>query len=574
MSLAVRVLPDVKGFEKTFDYLVPGSFRDQIRVGTIVRIRLSGRDVRGWVVAVDVEPPTGVVLSPIRRVVGWGPRAELVDLAHWAAHRWFGRTAHLLTTASPDNTVLHVVERKPVALPVPVTLDVLHDGLFQGAGAVFRLPPTSDGYNVAISACRRGNALILVPTVGAARQLGARLRRGGIDISLAPRDWAQIAGGGSAIGTRAAVWAPVRDIKAIVVFDEHDESHQQAQSPTWNARDVAIERARRAGVPCVLVSPMPTLEALDTFALTTVSRSEEREGWPIIDIVDVGRDTDKNRGLLLTDRAMSELGSQRRVIVVTNVTGQAKLLACVACDELARCETCDAIVGQPDEQLVCARCGTNRPVICLACGSSRMKRLRRGAARLRSEIEASVGEPVVEVTASTSFPLPEARVYVGTEAVLRQVRGADVVVFVDIDGELFAPRYRANEQAMALLSLAARLVGARSGGGRIIVQTRHPRHAVFDAVLHSDPGRLVAGERLQRAALGFPPSSALAEVSGVGAPGFCNAVRLVTDRVDVLGPTNGRYLLRATDHTHLSRVLAAVERPAGRLRVEVDPLRV
>jgi primosomal protein N' (replication factor Y) (superfamily II helicase) len=66
------------------------------------------------------------------------------------------------------------------------------------------------------------------------------------------------------VGARAAAWAPAPDLAAVVVLDEHDEVWQEERVPTWHARDVAIERARRAGVPCVLVSPTPSLEALGT----------------------------------------------------------------------------------------------------------------------------------------------------------------------------------------------------------------------------------------------------------------------------------------------------------------------
>ena len=160
----------------------------------------------------------------------------------------------------------------------------------------------------------------------------------------------------------------------------------------------------------------------------------------------------------------------------------------------------------------------------------------------------------------------------GTEAVLHRVRDADVVAFLDMDAELLAPRFRAAEQAMALLVRAARLVGPRADGGRIVVQTRLPRHEVLDAVLHADPDRLVAGERARRRALGFPPETALASVDGPGAPEYAAALRSVHGLV-VSG--QGPALVRARDWETLADGLAAVARPSGsRVRVEVDPPRI
>lgn len=194
---------------------------------------------------------------------------------------------------------------------------------------------------------------------------------------------------------------------------------------------------------------------------------------------------------------------------------------------------------------------------------------------MREELEALANRPVLEVTGDTEIPdggLSEHAVYVGTEAVLHRVDSAARVVFLEFDQELLAPRMRAAEQAMALLIRAARLVGGRSDGGRIVVQTRMPEHEVLQAVLHADPGRLVEPELARRRLLNLPPCSALARVSGPPAGEFIANLGSPVG-VDLLGPRDGAWLVRAPDHDRLSEVLAAVERPRGRLRIEVDPPR-
>jgi primosomal protein N' (replication factor Y) len=169
--------------------------------------------------------------------------------------------------------------------------------------------------------------------------------------------------------------------------------------------------------------------------------------------------------------------------------------------------------------------------------------------------------------------LPDSRIYVGTEAVLHRVPDARVVAFLDFDQELLAPRYRVAEQAMALLVRAARLLGPRDRGGRLLIQTRLPRNEVITAALHADPGRLVVVERERRQALGFPPYAALAEVSGEAAATYVESLGQPLG-LTVLGPADGRWLVRAPDHQTLCEALAATTRPPGRLRVAVDPLRV
>jgi primosomal protein N' (replication factor Y) len=373
----------------------------------------------------------------------------------------------------------------------------------------------------------------------------------------------------------------VDPLSGVVVLDEHDESYQEERAPTWHARDVALERARRAGVPCVLVSAVPTLEALAAGVLLTASRAEERAGWPVVDVVDRSQD-DPVRGGLLSERLGPLLRGERRVVCVLNRTGRSRLSACDRCGRVARCETCQAaVVHTADGSLACLRCATRRPLVCDHCGSTVLRNLRAGVTRVREELEALARRPVVEVTAATAgTSLPDAGVYVGTEAVLHQVDRADVVVFLDLDQELLAPRYRAAEQALGLLARAARLLGgrdrgARGGGepGRLVLQTRLPNHEVVQAALHADPARVAAAEHERRSLLRFPPAAALASVSGAAAGDYVAALGRPLG-VEVLGPDDGHWLVRATDHRTLCDTLAATPRPTGRLRVEVDPLRI
>ncbi|MEO6318165.1 MAG: hypothetical protein ABIP36_05210 [Acidimicrobiales bacterium] len=574
--LVVRVLPDVAAIDKTFDYLVPDAIRDQVAVGDVVRIELHGRRVGGWIVAVDVEPPAGVALRPLARRTGLGPSAELIDLATWAAWRWAGRPASFLRTASPDRVVPRLpASARPSAVAAPD--HALLTAAFAGDRSVLRLPPATNLVHVATAAAALGNALVLCPTTAMAVSITTRLRRSGIAVAAHPHDWAQGAAGATVVGTRAAAWASVADLAAVVVLDEHDEAHQQEQTPTWHARDVAIERARRAAVPCVLTSPCPSLEALAWGDLHPADRVRDRAGWPPVEVVD-RRDEDPRRAGLFSDPLVRLLRSDRRVLCVLNRTGRAKLLACVACGELARCARCEAAVHQPDQDLHCPRCAAERPPLCLACGASRFKNARAGVTRVREEVEALVGEPVTELTSSTDADVPLTRVVVGTEAVLRRIDRADAVAFLDLDQELLATRFRAVEQALALVARAARVVAASGpasarASGTLLLQTRSPDHEVVQAAVRADVSRVAEAELARRRLLRFPPCSALAEVSGAVAPTFVSALGR-PDGVEVAEIAPGRWLLRADDHRSLADLLAGVKRPPGRLRLEVDPLRV
>jgi primosomal protein N' (replication factor Y) len=578
-----RVVPDVTGLDKEFDYLVPDALRDAVNLGTMVRVPLAGRRVGGWVVAVG--PPDAALpaerLRPLAKVTGHGPPAELVDLARWASWRWAaGRMRPLLRAASPPGAVVAVpAPARSGSSPSPV--DPGAERLMTAGGGVLRRPPAADPVPVVLAAARRGPTLVVVPGVEEARLLGARLRRAGLTVAVVPRDWAAAAGGVDVvIGTRLAAWAPVPDLASVVVLDEHDEALQEERVPTWHAREVVLERARRRGVLCLLVSPAPSLAALhavgdDGRRVELPSRNEERAAWPILEIVDRAREEPWKQSLLST-RLLRYLHDPDCVVVcVLNAPGRARRLACRSCRALQRCERCQAAVGQTREGgLRCARCGAERPVVCQSCGSTSLVALRPGVTALAEQVGAAAGRPAVEVTGDDADPPePSATLFVGTEAVLHRVPRADVVAFLDFDAELLAPRFRADEQAMDLLARAARLVGPRADGGRVLVQTRLPHHEVLDAVLHADPGRLVGPAMARRAELGLPPVRSLAVLSGSGAEALASELRAV-GAVTVDGPADGRYLVRASDAASLADALAAVPRPTARVRVEVDPPRI
>jgi len=562
--LVARVVPDVTGLDKEFDYLVPETMYARIAVGSIVRMSLHGRRVRGWVVSLG--PPDGsIAVDRLLPLVKWssiGPSSEIIDLARWASQRWgAGRLRPFMVAGSPPTIV--------ASLPS-------FDGRGDAASdtslpRLFRLPPTSDQLSIVEEAAARGPVLVIHPSIDEARRLAARLRQAGHSTALHPEQWARAESGVDVvIGGRSAVWAPCAGMRSIVVLDEHDEALQEERSPTWHARDVAIERARRAQVPCALVSPCPSAVALfwagDSFRRTSVA--EERDGWPILELVDRSREEPWKRSLLTSPLIQHLRNPDQRVICVHNTKGRARLLACRTCKALQRCEKCQAAVMQDDSgSLVCRRCGTVRPVVCHNCGSGALSLIRPGVSRLREEIEAAAARPVGLVTGD-SESMPDCDVLIGTEAVLHRAGKADVVAFLDLDGELLAPRYRAAEQAMALLARAARLVGGRRRGGRLLVQTFLPRHEVLQAVLHADPSRAAKVELSRRELLGLPPFAALAAVSGGGVTEFAEATGLeASSSGDVV-------LVRAPTWDELGAAIAATPRPKGsRLRIEVDPAR-
>ena len=571
-ALIARVVPDVTGLDKQFDYAVPEAMRAKVRVGTIVRVPLGPRRVRGWVLRLE-EQTSAEGLKPIAAVVGLGPDPDLVGLAEWAAHRWCGPVRALLNAGSPG-TVVPTAVRRPAHRPP--------DGAASRASVppsgVHRVPPCADPLHLVLEAASAGPLIVCCPSTAESARLAGRLRRAGLRTALMPRDWALAAGGCDVVvGSRAAVWAPCPSLAGVMVLDEHDETLQEERTPTWHARDVAIERAARAGAHCWLVSPAPSLEALQWCgdAAHRPSRDEERSGWPFVQIVDL--DAQDVPAPTLVTHELLELSRSvdGAIVAVLNTKGRARRLVCKACSHRVRCANCGAASSLgSDGSIQCGRCSQHRPGICDACGSTRLAPVGLGISRLRDDLASSTRRTVVEVSASTPdadvLGAPDDALFIGTEAVLHRVRRAGVVVFLDFDDELLAPRFRADEEAMALLVRAARLVGPRAGGGRIVVQTRVPGHEVLAAALHADPARLVPNELERREALRMPPVWSIAHVRGEDAGRWLDSLLVA----DVSGGPDTGWLVRERTPEELAETLAALgPKPSG-VRVAVDPHRI
>ena len=612
------MVPDVPAIHKRFDYSVPPSLQADLRVGSRVRIELHGRRVGAWVVEDHVAGAPGVPLKPLAASSGDGPPPELVAVAEWAAWRWAGPLSSFLGTASPPRVVRGawrsgVVPGPPDGGPADGGAGnggagngavsgaprspgggsvALVDGILGGEitssrparadASVVRLAPSLDATLVVEELLHRmgpSGVLVLVPSVGRAAQLAARLRRSGLSVALMPEGWEQAASTAAVVvGTRAAAWAPIPKLRAAVVLDAHDEAYREERSPTWSAVDVVVERGRRDGAPVALLSPCPPVVVTEGRRLVTTARSVERRGWPVVEVVD--RTGDDPRTGLFSERLARLLHSvldrpEGRAVCILNRTGRARLLACAQCGALARCTRCGGALAQDDTGagLQCRRCGEHRPTVCAECDGTRFKALRIGVTRATEELAALTGVEAHEVTASSdpsdAGALADARLVVGTEAALHRVPRCDAVAFLDIDQHLLAARFGAGEETLSLLARAARLVGPRHGGGRLLVQTRIPDHEVLRAAVHADPAMAAGPEREIRRALGLPPFGALAVLRGPGGPAYAEGVAAVEGIT--VSADGDRWLLRAPDHTTLCDGLAAVPRPAGRLRVEVDP---
>ncbi|MCA9666167.1 MAG: primosomal protein N' [Myxococcales bacterium] len=467
---------------------------------------------------------------------------------------------------------------------------------------------------------RGRGALVLVPEISLTPQLAARFRaRFGERVAVlhsaltdAERydQWRLIRSGTVPIvvGARSAVFAPLPDIGAVIVDEEHDSSFKQEEGLRYNARDVALVRARDAGAVCVLGSATPSLESrygadsgrLERLVLTQRATSASMPKVEIIDLKTYRTGKDRVLSAPLATALEETLARGEQAIVFLNRRGFAPFVLCRACGHTFRCQHCSVSLThhRSRARLVCHYCGYNSapPEQCPACQAPREAIGMLGLGTER--VEAVLGERFPEArlarldrdTATSkglrailrSVGRREVDVLIGTQMVTKGHDFPDVtlVAVLCADLGLHFPDFRAAERTFQLLSQVAGRAGRGERPGRVLVQTYAPSHPSVVCARDHDYEAFYGGELEGRLELGYPPAGHLAAFRIDGADAklverrareIAGSARLRAGSlgVDLLGPTEAP-IQRLKGRTRWLLLLRARERRA--LRTLLDPL--
>ncbi len=459
---------------------------------------------------------------------------------------------------------------------------------------------------------RRGQrALVLVPEIGLTPQLVRRFRErfaaplAVMHSALTDRErleaWREAFSGRASIviGTRSAVFAPVPDLALIVIDEEHDASFKQHDGGfRYSARDVAVVRAQRAGIPVVLGSATPALETLHNISTQRYARlslpfraiSNQPPRLSLIDL----RAHPAHSGLSTPALQAIErhLRDEGQVLVFLNRRGYAPTLLCTACGWIAPCRNCDArlTVHRAAQRLRCHHCGAEAPLPerCPQCGylvksvgqgterveealasifsGTTLVRLDRDVVRDQSEMESAMARVATGA----------ACILVGTQMVTKghDFPNMTLVVVLNADQGLFSTDFRAPERlAQTIIQVAGR-AGRGTRPGEVLIQTEYPDHPLLRNLLAEGYEGFARTALAERAQAAWPPFSRLAAVRDSAAtPGA--ALEFLTDarraagkpsRVRLLGPVPaamakraGRYhaqlLIESADRTALHKFL-------------------
>jgi primosomal protein N' (replication factor Y) len=354
-----------------------------------------------------------------------------------------------------------------------------------------------------------------------------------------------------AVGARSAIFAPLANLGAVVVDEEHETSYKQGETPRYHAREVAIVRARNEGAVVVLGSATPSLESWvnaesGKYTLLTLPERVGEARLPKIEIVDrreprnaAQRREDRDAGdwlrLIMSDeleRALAErVKNGEQSILLLNRRGYSAFVQCAQCGDVATCPNCSISLTyhRTPERLVCHYCQHAEPprTQCPRCGglvlrqrglgTQQVERLlvdRFPAARIaRMDVDTTSGKwahaEILDRVASGDVDI-----LLGTQMIAKGLDFPNVTLVgvVDADVGINLPDFRASERCFQLLSQVAGRAGRGPKGGRVLIQTRVPmHHAVQCAVSHDYLG-FVRQELAGRETPAYPPVLRLANV--------------------------------------------------------------
>ncbi|WP_440215884.1 primosomal protein N' [Chromobacterium piscinae] len=335
------------------------------------------------------------------------------------------------------------------------------------------------------------------------------------------------------IGTRLSVFTPLPRLGLIVVDEEHDGSFKQQDGLRYHARDLAVWRARRAGIAILLGSATPSLETVANVEagrykrLALNRRAHGAARLPDVRLVDTRRKK-LVEGLseAVLEALKARLSRKEMSLVFINRRGFAPVVACTACGWTSGCPHCSAklVVHLMERKLRCHHCGWEEPVprACPDCGDPDIKPLGEGTQRLESALQRMLPEArVLRIDRDTTSRKDawdevyrkvhggEVDILVGTQML---AKGHDfgtlsLVAALGADGGLYSADFRASERLFAQLMQVAGRAGRADAPGEVLVQTQWPDHPLYQALAAHDFDGYAATLLNERRQAGFPPST-------------------------------------------------------------------
>ena len=368
------------------------------------------------------------------------------------------------------------------------------------------------------------------------------LLHSGLNASERYDEWKRLRTGEAqiAIGPRSAIFAPLSNLGAIFIDEEHDTSYISENNPRYDTREVAEERARLAGAVLVLGSATPDIctyqKANDgVYQLITLPDRISSHKLPDMEIIDMTYEFRcGNRSPFsheLIDAIGEAVARKEQVILFLNRRGFASFMRCRDCGYIPKCELCDVSMTyhKVENSLKCHYCGTTKAPMhtCPKCGSTNVKEGRVGTEKIVEELKSIFPDVrCLRMDNDTTkgkdayfkildqFSKGEADILVGTQMIAKghDFPNVTLVGIMEADAALFMSDYRASERTYQLVTQVAGRAGRAEKKGRVILQAFWPSHYVFKFAKSYDYAGFFGTENNRRLVTGFPPYKQLVRI--------------------------------------------------------------
>lgn len=388
------------------------------------------------------------------------------------------------------------------------------------------------------------SAILLVPEIALTPQLlsifaahfqdQVAVLHSGLRLTERYDTWKKISRGQARVvlGTRSAVFAPVKEPGLIILDEEQEHTYKSQQSPRYHAREIAIYRAMQEKCPVLLGSATPSIESMyrakqGVYGLYTLKHRYNRMELPSVALVDMkeelrnGNGSPISRELFLALQENIQLGQQS--ILFLNRRGTSSMLTCVSCGNVPNCPGCDLHLTyhHANGRMMCHYCGYSAPapVRCPECGGP-YKQIGVGTQKIQERLQESFGsESVLRMDADTisaintheklltRFREEKIPILLGTQMVAKGLNFENVTLVGVLDGDmsLYIGDYRAGENTFSMITQVIGRAGRGELGGRALIQTMTPENPVLRLAAQQDYDSFYNMEISLRELRGCPP---------------------------------------------------------------------
>ena len=372
------------------------------------------------------------------------------------------------------------------------------------------------------------------------------------------------------VGARSSVLLPFKNLKLIICDEEHDSSYKQEDGPKYQARDMAIYKAKCSKALCLLISASPSLESLHNsnqrkFRIHHLSNQFHKTQLPSVEIVDMNQSKPSSRAWIskqVFDETNRVLKQKGQVLFFLNRRGYAPSKICASCHTPIQCQNCAAnlVYHKKIDRLICHHCSNyfEPNQICKMCSSDKFISIGIGLERLQEEVTRLFPGYSNQLFSSDTLKSKKNKkeiienifnlntsLLIGSQIIGKSFHfpNLKLVNIIDADSSLYSPDFRAMEKTYQLLQQVAGRSGREGNRGKVLIQTYNPKHSIYNSLKNQSRDQFIKLELQRREENNLPPFYKIVQIQLIhpNVSAIREACQEILDiskksRLDILGP--------------------------------------